>query len=88
MWDVLDIDEGVKPALALDSGGIPHVAYMLEKLSGFVKGAVLRDDIWDISTVADGYFYGPLDLAIGPDDVTHVAFCRDDDFEVNIKMGT
>ncbi len=74
VWDVRDIDEGVKPALALDSQGIPLVAYMLEDLQGFVKGAVLKGNGWDITTVAEGYFYGPLDLAIGPDDVGHVAY--------------
>ena len=74
MWEIRDVDEGVKPALALDSQGIPLVAYMLEDLQGFVKGAVLKGNAWDITTIAEGYFYGPLDLAIGPDDVGHVAY--------------
>ena len=29
---------------------------------GFVKHALLGDAGWDITTIAEGYFYGPLDI--------------------------
>lgn len=47
---------------------------MLEAQDGFVKNAVRAGSSWDIDTLATGYFYGPLDLAIGPDDVAHVTY--------------
>ncbi len=72
-WTIEDVDSGTKPALALSSNDVPHIAYMLESQSGFVKTAVLGDSSWDITTVAEGYFYGPLDLAIGADDVPQIS---------------
>ena len=86
-WNVQDVDRGVKPALALHSGGAPHVAYMLEALQGFVKAAVLDGPSWEIATLAEGYFYGPLDIAIGPDDVVHVSFHNHQDTQFRPEKG-
>ena len=73
-WEIEDIDAGTKPALALTSDNVPHVAYMQEAQMGFVKNATLSDGEWSIDTVAEGYFYGPLDIAIGADDVPRIAY--------------
>ena len=73
-WEVLDVGPGTKPALALLSDGTPVVAYMLEAINGFVKAAILEDAGWKIEEIAEGYFYGPLDVAAGPDDAVHVAY--------------
>ena len=73
-WTISDVDTGAKPALALTSDGVPHIAYMLEAMPGFVKTAVLNGGSWDISTIAEGYFYGPLDIGIGPDHRPHVTY--------------
>ena len=43
-WEVTTIDDnGAKPALVVDANGVPHVAYMLEDMPGFVNYAVLGD---------------------------------------------
>ncbi|MEE8518410.1 MAG: hypothetical protein V3S98_04735, partial [Dehalococcoidia bacterium] len=73
-WEIETVDSGAKPALALDSDGIPHVAYMEEAQEGFVKSAIRQNGAWDITTVAEGYFYGPLDVTVGNDDRVHVAY--------------
>ncbi len=73
-WEVLDVDDGVKPAIALTSDDVPFVAYMLEARPGFVKNAVWNGTDWDIATLSTGYFYGPLDIAIGPDDAAHISY--------------
>ena len=73
-WEIDDVDSGTKPALALTSDNVPYVAFMLEDQPGFVKNAILGDGSWDITTVAEGYFYGPLDIAVGPDDVAHISY--------------
>ena len=73
-WEVLDVDDGVKPAIALTSDDVPFVAYMLEARPGFVKNAVWNGTGWDIATLSTGYFYGPLDIAIGPDDAAHISY--------------
>ena len=74
VWEIDDVDAGTKPALALTSDDVPYLAYMQEDQHGFVKNAVLSGGSWDITTVAEGYFYGPLDIAIGPDDVAHISY--------------
>ncbi|MCH8226325.1 MAG: hypothetical protein IIC97_10705 [Chloroflexi bacterium] len=73
-WEILDVDDGVKPAIALTSEDVPFVAYMLEARPGFVKNAVWNGTDWDIATLAEGYFYGPLDIAIGPGDAAHISY--------------
>ena len=74
VWSVQDVDRGIKPAIVVDSNGVPSVAYMTEALNGFVKVATLEGSDWNVDKLADGYFYGPLDAAIGPDDTIHVAY--------------
>ena len=73
-WEIDDVDAGTKPALALTGDDVPYLAYMQEDQHGFVKNAVLSGGSWDITTVAEGYFYGPLDIAVGPDDVAHITY--------------
>ncbi|MFQ6027473.1 MAG: hypothetical protein ACE5Q6_08280 [Dehalococcoidia bacterium] len=73
-WEIEEVDSGTKPALALTTDDVPHVAYMLEAQQGFVKDAVRNGESWDLTTVAEGYFYGPLDLAIGSDNVAHISY--------------
>lgn len=75
-WQFFAVDNGVKPALDLDSNGIPHISYMLESHSGYVKHAIL-DPVnldFELLTVSEGYFYGPLDLAIDQDDIPHISY--------------
>lgn len=73
-WEIEDIDAGIKPAVAVTSAGVPHVAYMAETAVGYVRAAVKNGAKWDITTISEGYFYGPLDLTIGSDDVAHVVY--------------
>ena len=47
---------------------------MLESMPGFVKNTVRNGDSWDITTVSEGYYYGPLDLVIDQDGVPHVTY--------------
>ena len=74
-WEFFDVGRGAKPALALDSQEAPGIAYLLEdNKHGFVKYASWKGDGFDISNVADGYFYGPVDLDFGPDDEPHISW--------------
>ena len=50
---------GIKPALALTSADVPHIQYMFEAQNGWVKESVQGNGVWDITTIANGYFYGP-----------------------------
>ena len=70
-WQLQQIEQGTKPALSLTPEGDPLVVYMLERQDGWVRIATLVDDVWQIDEIASGYFYGPPDIAIGPDGIGH-----------------
>jgi hypothetical protein len=73
-WSIEDVGEGGKPAIALTDDGSAFVAFMTEAMPGFVKVAKRDGAGWQTDTVAEGYFYGPLDLASGPDGTVHLTF--------------
>ena len=78
-WEISIIDDNAsKPSLAVDSQGTPHIAYILEDMPGFVKHAVLGSNDWNITTVATGYFYGPLDIQVDGRGVPHISFHNHD----------
>ncbi len=72
-WSTREIDDGAKPAVAIDGVDNVHIAYMLEASPGFVKHAEINpDNSITIELVDEGYFYGPLDIAVGLDDLPHI----------------
>ena len=73
-WTIEDVGEGGKPAIALTDDGSAFVAFMTEAMPGFVKVAKRVDAGWQTDTVAEGYFYGPLDLASGLDGTIHLTY--------------
>ena len=78
-WDISTVDErGAKPSIAIDAQDVPHIAYMLEAMPGFVKHAVPDGDTWSISIVSTGYFYGPFDIQVDDQEVTHIAWHNHD----------
>ncbi|MCH8280453.1 MAG: DUF3179 domain-containing protein [Chloroflexi bacterium] len=78
-WEVSTVDDnGAKPSLALDPRGVPHIAFILEAMPGFVKHGVLGDGGWDISTVSSGYFYGPLDIKVDQQGVPKISWHNHD----------
>ena len=80
-WEYLEVGAGAKPALALNSEGIPGIAYIEEEIHGVVRyGQWWPTDEWNpeffgSSIVAEGYFYAPsrLGLRSGRRPVHHVA---------------
>ncbi|MBI4219765.1 MAG: hypothetical protein HY682_06435 [Chloroflexi bacterium] len=90
-WSIEDVDTGIKPALDLAGDGSPHVAYMVEKEEGYVrhafKPAAGTPGRWIISTVAEGYFYGPLDTAVDPDGNPRIVYHDHQDVEVRADLG-
>lgn len=73
-WQIEQVDRGTKPSLALDGADTPTIIYMLERINGWVKAAAWNGSDWDISTVQEGYFYGPLDVAFDGNDVPHISY--------------
>ena len=80
VWEISTVDaNGAKPSLAVEPSGVPHIAYLLEDMPGFVKHAVLGAEGWDISTVATGYFYGPLDIQLDSGGSPHIGWHNHDE---------
>ena len=73
-WTMQIIDTGIKPAIALDASDTPHIAYIREAMMGAVLYAVPGGDGWNIEQVSQGYFYGPLDIAVTPDGQPVIAY--------------
>lgn len=80
-WIVMDVDEGEKPTLTLDMNDVPHIAYIDEAFPGFVKIAGLDRDTFHSTLVAEGYYYGPIDLEFNPVDNTARIAYHDHDVE-------
>ena len=76
--DTVD-DNGAKPSLAVDGDGVPHIAYLIEAMTGFVNHAVLDGNGWDISTVSTGYLYGPLDIQLSQQGVPQISWHSHDE---------
>ena len=79
-WVIETVDDnGAKPSLALDGSGVPHIAYLLEAMPGFVKHAVPDVAGWEITTVSSGYLYGPLDIQLSHQDVPQISWHSHDE---------
>jgi hypothetical protein len=73
-WVTTKVDDGTKPALTVTPDGDVAIVYMLERLDGWVRIATLEDGEWRTEQIADGYFYGPPDIAAAPDGTLHAAY--------------
>ncbi len=63
-WVQVRVDTGIKAALALGPDCTAEVSYMLEANEGYVRHArIAAGEQPEITPVATGYFYGPLDVA-------------------------
>jgi len=65
-WEMQEVGEGIKPAFAIDGQGVAHVAFLTEADMGALFYAQNSGGNFEVETVSDGYFYGPIDLALNP----------------------
>lgn len=73
-WTVVDAGFGTKPSIALTSQGYPRIAYMSEVTGGFIKLGLSNDTTFTSELADSGYFYGPLDVAVGENDLTQIVY--------------
>ncbi|MDQ7026162.1 MAG: hypothetical protein Q9P01_20370 [Anaerolineae bacterium] len=73
-WTREILGEGIKPALAVDANDIVHAAYITEEQMGGVFYVTNASGNWETSTVSQGYFYGPLDVAVSPEGQPFIAY--------------
>lgn len=73
----LRLGEGTKPAIALGSDGRVHAAFIDESTSGWIRYVHLEPGAGAPSfttLVAEGYFYGPIELVLDENDRPHVLY--------------
>ena len=73
-WTFEKIGRGIKPAIAIDASDTPHVAFLTELMDGAVFHATLGSDGWQTVTMANGYFYGPVDIDVTADGRSYIAY--------------
>lgn len=73
-WELQPVGEGIKPAFAIDGAGVAHVAFLTEAEHGVLFYAQNRSGNFELETVSEGYFYGPVDLALDPNDAPLIAY--------------
>jgi hypothetical protein len=86
-WTATGIGEGIKPALALDPAGTPGVAYLREDIEHGSVSFASEADGWQPETVAEGYFYGPLDLAFDAEGRPSIVYHDHESTEVDLRKG-
>ena len=74
-WIARSLGLGIKPAIAIDTQDTPHITYMAEEIHGYVHYMKLDGGEGETAvTVAEGYFYGPPAIAVGPDDQPYIVY--------------
>jgi hypothetical protein len=86
-WTTEVVGEGIKPALAIDADGNAHLAFLTESDHGTVFYATNVGGSFDIDTVSEGYFYGPVDIALNDDGVPHIAYHDHQETDFNPRKG-
>ncbi|MFQ5970835.1 MAG: hypothetical protein ACE5Q3_00795 [Alphaproteobacteria bacterium] len=87
-WTFEEIGTGIKPALALDPDGAPHVSFLTEAIMGATFYATNKGGAWDVETVAEGYFYGPVDIDVAPDGTPFIVYHDHEASSFNPELGS
>jgi len=78
IWDDQNVGNGIKPDIAYHNGTI-FIAFMSEQNDGFVKCSQITNGVLNTSTVSNGYFYGPLDIAVDNSGFARIVYHDHDD---------
>lgn len=74
-WTSFSVGVGIKSGLSVNSSGIPVIAYMTENSGsgGYIRvGQWQPNGTFDTTTVATGYYYGPLDITLDQSESPHI----------------
>ncbi|GMQ78614.1 MAG: hypothetical protein BMS9Abin02_1137 [Anaerolineae bacterium] len=86
-WNLVQVGEGIKPAIDTDAAGVVHIAFLTEDEQGGVFYGNNASGNFEVEKVSEGYFYGPLDLAVGPEGVPYIAYHDHQDTGFNPELG-
>jgi hypothetical protein len=86
-WKVTQVGEGIKPAIDVDAAGVVHIAFLTEADHGGVFYGNNASGDFEFESVSEGYFYGPLDLALGPNGAPYIAYHDHQDINFKQELG-
>ena len=87
-WTFEPVGSGIKPALTLDSQGVAHIAFVIEAMDGIIGYTSNESGGWITENIANGYFYGPVDITLNPvTDSPVVAYHDHQDANFNPALG-
>lgn len=86
-WTFSELGSGIKPAIAVDGDNVPHVSFLTEAIMGAVFYASNISGAWQTETVAQGYFYGPVDIDVTRAGVPHVVYHDHEAAQFNQSLG-
>ena len=86
-WEVQEVGEGIKPAFAIDEEGVAHVTFLTEADHGGLFYAHNRNGDFEVETISEGYFYGPVDLALSPSGTPIIAYHDHQALQVDMALG-
>ena len=86
-WTATALGDGIKPALALDGAGAPAAVWLSEEVEGGFVDFASSTDGWAVEQVAEGYFYGPIDIAFDDQDRPNVVWHDHEDVAFDQEKG-
>lgn len=86
-WSAIPITEGIKPTLALGPDESPAIAYLFESLGEGFVGYASASEGWVADNFVEGYFYGPLDLAIDAAGEPNIVYHDHQDLQFDQSKG-
>ena len=87
-WTFERIGTGIKPAIAVDAAGAAHVSFLREAIPASTYYATNQSGAWVVRDVAEGYFYGPVDIDVAPDGVAMIAYHDHEGSSFNPALGS
>lgn len=73
-WTSEVIGQGIKPSIAVDASGAAHVAYLVADFGGELVYSTNVSGAWQGTGVSEGYFYGPVDIALSGDGTPTIVY--------------
>ena len=86
-WQHEALGEGIKPAIDVDAEGAVHIAYIVEAEMGGLYYVSNSSGAWETALVAEGYFYGPEDIAVSADGIPYIAYHDHQSEQFNPGLG-
>ena len=86
-WSFEKVGEGIKPAIALDAANTPHITFLTEEIRGAAFYTTNKSGQWKTERVSEGYFYGPIDIAVTSGGTPYITYHDHQSSGFNPRLG-